>query len=78
MCIVCFKVAFYSKFFKGELNMHDFPLHLETCRLLGTPTEETWPGVTSLPDFKSAFPKWPTKVCCNSTFPELPILYIAE
>ncbi|KAG0570974.1 hypothetical protein M758_6G193200 [Ceratodon purpureus] len=30
-------------------------------RLLGTPTEETWPGVTSLPDFKSAFPKWPAK-----------------
>jgi cyclin-dependent kinase 2 len=30
-------------------------------RLLGTPTEETWPGVTSLPDFKSAFPKWPPK-----------------
>jgi cyclin-dependent kinase 2 len=30
-------------------------------RTLGTPNEETWPGVTSLPDFKSAFPKWPTK-----------------
>ncbi|EFJ15022.1 hypothetical protein SELMODRAFT_139306 [Selaginella moellendorffii] len=27
-------------------------------RILGTPNEETWPGVTSLPDFKSAFPKW--------------------
>ncbi|GLT85092.1 hypothetical protein SLE2022_032940 [Rubroshorea leprosula] len=30
-------------------------------RVLGTPNEETWPGVTSLPDFKSAFPKWPSK-----------------
>ncbi|KAH8945248.1 hypothetical protein BDL97_12G031200 [Sphagnum fallax] len=30
-------------------------------RTLGTPNEETWPGVTSLPDFKSAFPKWPPK-----------------
>lgn len=27
-------------------------------RLLGTPTEETWPGVTSYPDFKSTFPQW--------------------
>ncbi|TPX12757.1 uncharacterized protein E0L32_000934 [Thyridium curvatum] len=27
-------------------------------RLLGTPTEEIWPGVTSYPDFKSSFPKW--------------------
>lgn len=29
---------------------------------MGTPTEDTWPGVTSLPDFKSSFPKWPSKV----------------
>ncbi|OBT38793.1 Cyclin-dependent kinase catalytic subunit [Pseudogymnoascus verrucosus] len=27
-------------------------------RLLGTPTELDWPGVTSFPDFKSSFPKW--------------------
>ena len=27
-------------------------------RILGTPTEETWTGVTSLPDYKSSFPKW--------------------
>ncbi|KAK2761810.1 Cyclin-dependent kinase catalytic subunit [Arachnomyces sp. PD_36] len=27
-------------------------------RLLGTPDEITWPGVTSFPDFKSSFPKW--------------------
>ncbi|KAJ0093783.1 hypothetical protein Patl1_27019 [Pistacia atlantica] len=31
-------------------------------RVLGTPNEDIWPGVTSLPDFKSAFPKWPPKV----------------
>ncbi|KAG6391228.1 hypothetical protein SASPL_148981 [Salvia splendens] len=30
-------------------------------RVMGTPTEDTWPGVTSLPDFKSSFPKWPSK-----------------
>lgn len=28
------------------------------CRVLGTPTEDVWPGVTSYPDFKSSFPKW--------------------
>ncbi|OCK84657.1 cell division control protein 2 [Lepidopterella palustris CBS 459.81] len=27
-------------------------------RILGTPTEADWPGVTSFPDFKSSFPKW--------------------
>ncbi|PYI11289.1 cell division control protein 2 kinase [Aspergillus sclerotiicarbonarius CBS 121057] len=27
-------------------------------RLLGTPDEAAWPGVTSFPDFKPTFPKW--------------------
>lgn len=27
-------------------------------RTLGTPTEETWPGVTKLPDYKPNFPGW--------------------
>lgn len=28
---------------------------------LGTPTEEIWPGLSTLPDFKPTFPKWPAK-----------------
>jgi cyclin-dependent kinase len=27
-------------------------------RVLGTPNEHEWPGVTSFPDFKPSFPKW--------------------
>lgn len=27
-------------------------------RVLGTPSEQEWPGVTSFPDFKPSFPKW--------------------
>ncbi|KAB7507948.1 Cyclin-dependent kinase 2 [Armadillidium nasatum] len=27
-------------------------------RILGTPTEKDWPGVSLLPDFKSSFPRW--------------------
>lgn len=34
----------------GMLLMHS--------RVLGTPTEQDWPGVTSFPDFKPSFPKW--------------------
>ncbi|GFO11454.1 hypothetical protein PoB_003795900 [Plakobranchus ocellatus] len=30
-------------------------------RTLGTPDEASWPGVTSLPDYKSSFPRWPVK-----------------
>lgn len=28
-------------------------------RVLGTPTEESWPGVTSLQDWNDDFPRWP-------------------
>eukprot|EP01111_Echinosteliopsis_oligospora_P011451 TRINITY_DN3789_c0_g1_i1.p1 TRINITY_DN3789_c0_g1~~TRINITY_DN3789_c0_g1_i1.p1 ORF type:complete len:301 (-),score=70.99 TRINITY_DN3789_c0_g1_i1:166-1068(-) len=27
-------------------------------RVLGTPSEQTWPGVSALPDYKSTFPVW--------------------
>ena len=30
-------------------------------RTLGTPTEEVWPGVTTLPDYGASFPRWPAK-----------------
>lgn len=29
-------------------------------RVLGTPNEETWPGVSSLQDWNSSFPVWPS------------------
>jgi len=25
---------------------------------LGTPKEDTWPGVSQLPDYKTTFPNW--------------------
>jgi hypothetical protein len=28
--------------------------------VLGTPNEEVWPGVTSLPDWNEDFPVWPS------------------
>ncbi|KJA15894.1 hypothetical protein HYPSUDRAFT_47949 [Hypholoma sublateritium FD-334 SS-4] len=27
-------------------------------RILGTPSEDSWPGVSQLPDYKSTFPQW--------------------
>lgn len=27
-------------------------------RIMGTPDEASWPGVTELPDYKTSFPKW--------------------
>ena len=31
-------------------------------RSMGTPTEESWPGVSSLPDYKASFPSWKNNV----------------
>ena len=35
-------------------------------RTLTTPTEETWPGVSSLPDYKPSFPAWKTNQLAQS------------
>lgn len=35
-------------------------------RTLTTPTEEDWPGVTSLPDYKPTFPSWKTNSLAQS------------
>lgn len=34
-------------------------------RILRTPTEDIWPGVTSLPDYKTTFPYWSTNQLAN-------------
>jgi cyclin-dependent kinase len=39
-------------------------------RVLGTPNEDVWPGVSSLPDFKRTFPKW-TKKPLSTHVPDL-------
>ncbi|XP_066543556.1 cyclin-dependent kinase 3-like [Amia ocellicauda] len=40
-------------------------------RKLGTPSEESWPGVTQLPDYKSRFPRWAPQDLAQTT-PQLP------
>nr|QNH86181.1 cyclin dependent kinase 1 [Meretrix meretrix] len=35
-------------------------------RTLTTPTEDTWPGVSSMPDYKPTFPNWKTNQLANS------------
>jgi cyclin-dependent kinase 1 len=42
--------------FPGECEIDEL---FKIFRLLGTPTESQWPGVTSLQDYNPAFPQWP-------------------
>jgi serine/threonine protein kinase len=30
-------------------------------KVFGTPNEHNWPGVSTLPDYKSTFPQWPVQ-----------------
>ena len=39
-------------------------------RTLGTPSEDTWPNVTALPDFQGSFPTW-SPVCLSKKCPTL-------
>jgi len=34
---------------------------MRTWQICGTPTEETWPGVSTLPDWNNHFPQWKKK-----------------
>ncbi|KAJ5512854.1 hypothetical protein N7463_002406 [Penicillium fimorum] len=41
--------------FPGDSEIDEI---FQIFRLLGTPDEENWPGVTAYPDYKATFPKW--------------------
>jgi len=47
-------------------------------RILGTPSEQTWPGVTALQDWNNDFPVWPTlslaRFCANMSDDGLDLL----
>ncbi|KAI3693373.1 hypothetical protein L6452_33208 [Arctium lappa] len=47
-----------SPLFPGDSEIDEL---FKIFKIMGTPKEDTWPGVTSLPDFKSTFPKWQAK-----------------
>ncbi|KAM7305264.1 cyclin-dependent kinase 1 [Ixodes scapularis] len=55
--IACIFVEMINKrpLFHGDSEIDQL---FRIFRTLGTPTEDTWPGVTKLPDYKSSFPNW--------------------
>lgn len=38
-----------------------FSVFVIALRLLGTPSEAEWPGVTKLKDYHTTFPQWPIR-----------------
>lgn len=53
-CIVA-EMATATALFPGDSEIDTI---FKMFRILGTPTEEVWPGVSQLRDFKQDFPKW--------------------
>ncbi|XP_076062253.1 cyclin-dependent kinase 2-like [Oratosquilla oratoria] len=51
-----------SALFRGDSEIDQL---FRIFRTLGTPSEDDWPGVTQLQDFKSSFPRWEVDVAAN-------------
>jgi len=49
------EMANKTPLFRGDSEIDQL---FRIFRTLGTPTEEVWPGVSELPDFKVTFPNW--------------------
>ncbi|KAF5269888.1 hypothetical protein FQR65_LT05686 [Abscondita terminalis] len=61
------EMATNKPLFQGDSEIDQL---FKIFRVLRTPTEEIWPGVTSLPDYKSTFPNW-TSYNLQSEIPNL-------
>lgn len=56
-CIIP-EMASRQPLFPGDCEIDEL---YQIFRLLGTPNDDTWPGVTELPDYKPVFPMWRKK-----------------
>ena len=56
------EMASHKVLFKGDSEIDQL---FQIFRILGTPDEEVWPGVSRLPDYKDSFPKWSRQPLSN-------------
>ena len=71
--LLCFQVLTILIYFSISIGDSEIDEIFRIFRLLGTPTDETWAGVTDLPDWKPSFPNWKAqdlKESCQKLCPE--------
>jgi cyclin-dependent kinase 2 len=62
------EMATHKVLFRGDSEIDQL---FQIFKILGTPDEVLWPGVSKLPDYKSTFPKWsPQRLVVHN--PQLP------
>ncbi|KAG8945135.1 Cyclin-dependent kinase catalytic subunit [Tulasnella sp. 424] len=54
-CIMAEMIMKGTPLFPGDSEIDQI---FRIFRIMGTPTEQTWPGVSQLPDYKPSFPRW--------------------
>jgi len=52
------KLIRFSRFSGGYSRVFSISYSYLSDRILGTPNEQGWPGVSDLPDYKPTFPQW--------------------
>lgn len=62
------EMAMQGPLFPGDSEIDQL---FKVFKTLGTPSEQTWPGVTALPDWKSTFPQWPAPADWSAIVPQL-------
>jgi len=66
-CIFAEMVMQGAPLFPGDSEIDQI---FKIFRIMGTPNEENWPGVSQLPDYKPTFPQW-SQQDLNRILPQL-------
>ena len=69
------KIFYVRIIYRSTHNLFFWQL-FRIFRLLGTPSETIWPGVTHLQDFNSSFPNWDAPTEFANILPDLKVIFV--
>lgn len=80
MGCIFFEMAHKRPLFYGDSEIGQI---FKIFKIMGTPSDENWQGISDLPDFKASFPQWKVdnpyeslkKLCINMDETAIDLLY---